>query len=319
MKLKFILISIILLFVSACSTTASDNKSQPSAEISRQKEIRMTPEHPEINSWAYVLQHPSVARLAESPYDLIVTDYSKDGSDRKRFTADEVAVMHRFNKTILCYFSIGEAEEYRFYWQKAWMDNPPRFMGPENPDWAKNHKVKYWREDWWELALKPYLDRILEAGFDGVYLDIVDAYWFWHEQGMEEQTTADDMVKLIARIADYCRKRAGQNFIICPQNGLGVLESCSPEYKKVYFKTVDMVGLESLLYNIYSVDDRNYRLKLAKQLADAGKTIMAVEYIDEKKYADYLKQVSKLDFKLVPYASTPDAALDVLTDFHAYR
>ncbi|CCO24099.1 conserved protein of unknown function [Maridesulfovibrio hydrothermalis AM13 = DSM 14728] len=265
-----------------------------------------------------MLQHPSIAALAESPYDLVVTDYSKDGSDAKKFSSKEISVLHKFNKTVLCYFSIGEAEEYRFYWKKEWKDNPPKFLGPENPDWAANYKVKYWREDWWETGLRPYLDRILEAGFDGVYLDIIDGYWFWHEQGIDVKTTADEMVKLIKRIADYCRKRAGKNFIICPQNGLGVFDSCSPEYKEVYFKTVNMVGLESLLTNIHSKNDRNYRLKLAEELADAGKTVMAVEYIDEKKYDSYIKEVNKLNFPLVPYASTPDAALDKLTDFYKY-
>ncbi len=319
MKLNFILISVILICFAACSSTTSQHTAQSRTDISTQKELRMTPAHPTIESWAYVLQHPSVPLLAESPYRLIVIDYSKDGSDSKRFTSKDLAVMHRFNKTVLCYFSIGEAEAYRFYWKKDWNDTPPRFLGPENPDWAKNYKVKYWREDWWEMALRPYLDRILEAGFDGVYLDIVDAYWFWHEQGMDVQTTSDDMIKLIARIADYCRKRAGQNFIVCPQNGMGVFDSCSPVYRDLYFKKVDMVGLESLLFNIYSENDRDYRIKLARELAQAGKTILDVEYIDEKKYADYLQQVNKLDFKVIPYASKPDAALDVMTDFYKYR
>lgn len=279
----------------------------------------MTPQHKEIQSWAYQLQKPQLANLAESPYDLLVIDYSKDGSDPKRFSAKDIEVLHKFKKTVLCYFSIGEAEEYRFYWQKEWKDNPPRFLGPENPNWAGNYKVKYWREDWWESSLRPYLDRILEAGFDGVYLDIVDGYWFWHEQGMEVQATADEMVKLIKRIADYTRKRAGNNFIICPQNGMGVFNDCSPEYKEVYLETINMVGLESLLYNIHSTEDRNYRLKLAKELAEAGKTILAVEYIEPSRYAEYLKEVEGLDFRLIPYGSTADTELDRITDFWKFR
>ncbi|MFW5499367.1 MULTISPECIES: MJ1477/TM1410 family putative glycoside hydrolase [unclassified Maridesulfovibrio] len=318
MKLHNIAILTFLFLVSAC---VSKTTPPPSSTVTKKttQETRMTPPNKEINSWAYQLQGPKIAPLAESPYDLLVIDYSKDGSDKNRFSAKEISVLHKFNKTVLCYFSIGEAEEYRFYWQKEWKENPPRFLGPENPDWAKNYKVKYWREDWWETGLRPYLDRIIEAGFDGVYLDIVDAYWFWHEQGMEVRNTADDMVKLIKRIGDYARKKAGKNFIICPQNGMSVFNDCSPEYKDVYFKTVDMIGLESLLFNYYSESDKNYRLQLAKQLAEAGKTILDVEYIEKSQYADYLKQVKALDFKLVPYGSTPDAALDGITDFWKFR
>jgi cysteinyl-tRNA synthetase len=35
----------------------------------------------------------------------------------------------------LAYMSIGEAEEYRFYWQPEWAYAPPAWLGPENPDW----------------------------------------------------------------------------------------------------------------------------------------------------------------------------------------
>ncbi|WP_319778972.1 MJ1477/TM1410 family putative glycoside hydrolase [Maridesulfovibrio sp.] len=308
-------ILITLIFLTSACVSSTVNPSSSTTAQPPMPEIKKTTPHNTINNWAYQLQGPSVATLAESPYDLLVIDYSKDSSDKNRFSAKDISILHKFKKTVLCYFSIGEAEDYRFYWQKEWAENTPRFLGPENPDWAGNYRVKYWREDWWENALRPYLDRILEAGFDGVYMDIIDGYWFWHEQGMEVRDTADEMVKLIKRIADYCRQKAGKNFIICPQNGMGVFKDCSAEYKDVYFKTVNMVGLESLLFNYYSEADKNYRLQLAKQLAEAGKTILDVEYIKQSQYADYLKQVKALDFKLIPYASTPDAALDKITDF----
>jgi cysteinyl-tRNA synthetase len=307
-----------LLLVSACVSTTPKHPLSTSAKQTKTK-VGIVPPHNKISSWAYQLQNPKVAALAESPYDLLVVDYSKDGSDEKRLSPKDISILHKFKKTVLCYFSIGEAEEYRFYWQNDWKKNQPGFLGPENKDWTGNYKVKYWREDWWEKGLRPYLDRILEAGFDGVYLDIVDGYWFWHEQGMEVRDTADEMVKLIKRIADYTRKKAGKNFIICPQNGIGIFNDCSPEYKEVYFKTIDMVGLESLLFNYHSEEDKNYRLQLAKQLAEAGKTILDVEYIEKSQYADYLKQVKALDFKLIPYGSTPDAALDSITGFWKFR
>ncbi|WP_432736744.1 MJ1477/TM1410 family putative glycoside hydrolase [Maridesulfovibrio sp. FT414] len=319
MKNSMITIMTIVFLISSCVSGTSSHRATQDFRQPEQTKTAIKYEQPAITSWAYVLQHPSIAALAESPYRLIVTDYSADGSDSKRFTAEQIGILHRFNKTVLCYFSIGEAEDYRFYWKTSWNSQTPGFLGPENENWAGNFKVRYWREDWWETALKPYLDRILEAGFDGVYLDIVDAYWFWHEQGMDIRTTADDMVKLIARIADYCRKRAGNNFIICPQNGMGIIEACSPEDKDLYVKTISMVGLESLLFNYYTEQDRNYRLKLAKKFADAGKTVLTVEYISKDQYAEYLNKVKGLDFSLVPYASPPDAALETLTDFWKYK
>ena len=40
-------------------------------------------------------------------------------------------------------------------------------------------KVRYWEEDWQRIVFAgedSYLNRIIDAGLDGVYLDIINAY-----------------------------------------------------------------------------------------------------------------------------------------------
>ena len=85
-------------------------------------------------------------------------------------------------RLVLAYLSIGEAEDYRHYWREAWEEAPPPFVAEENPDWPGNYKVRYWHQAWKALLFgsrESYLDRILHIGFDGVYLDIIDAYESW--------------------------------------------------------------------------------------------------------------------------------------------
>ena len=86
---------------------------------------------------------------------------------------------------VVAYMSIGEAEDYRYYWQNGWNTSPPGWLDKENPDWAGNYKVKYWQEDWQNIICNTetsYLKKILDAGFDGVYLDIIDAFEYFEEQ-----------------------------------------------------------------------------------------------------------------------------------------
>jgi cysteinyl-tRNA synthetase len=85
-------------------------------------------------------------------------------------------------RLVICYMSIGEAEDYRYYWQSSWNSNKPDWMAAENPDWPGNFKVKYWDADWQGIIYKnndSYLNRITSAGFDGVYLDIIDAFEYF--------------------------------------------------------------------------------------------------------------------------------------------
>ena len=58
-------------------------------------------------------------------------------------------------------------------------------MAAENPDWPGNYKVKYWNEEWQGLIYKnqdSYLNKIMAAGFDGVYLDIIDAFEYFEDK-----------------------------------------------------------------------------------------------------------------------------------------
>lgn len=85
-------------------------------------------------------------------------------------------------RLVLSYMSIGEAEDYRFYWQEKWNSDQPSWMEGENPDWEGNFKVRYWEEEWQSIIFgshESYLGKILDAGFDGVYLDIIDAYEYF--------------------------------------------------------------------------------------------------------------------------------------------
>jgi cysteinyl-tRNA synthetase len=87
-------------------------------------------------------------------------------------------------RLVISYMSIGEAENYRYYWQSGWNANKPAWLDAENPDWAGNFKVKYWNTDWQNIIYgneNSYLKKILNAGFDGVYLDIIDAFEYYEK------------------------------------------------------------------------------------------------------------------------------------------
>ncbi|MCG8608713.1 endo alpha-1,4 polygalactosaminidase [bacterium] len=95
------------------------------------------------------------------------------------------------NRLLLSYLSIGEAESYRYYWQQEWNVRPPAWIGPENPDYAGNFVVEYWYPEWQAILFRgeySYLDRVVEAGFDGAYLDKIDSFEFY-ESAVGDQAT----------------------------------------------------------------------------------------------------------------------------------
>jgi len=125
-----------------------------------------------------------IQSVSNTNYDVVLMDlFFKDGT---AFTAIEIAQLrvkkNGGSRLVICYMSIGEAENYRYYWKSEWNSNKPAWLDAENPDWPGNYKVKYWNKDWQSIIYgndNSYLKKILDADFDGVYLDIIDAFDYY--------------------------------------------------------------------------------------------------------------------------------------------
>ncbi|NOR53168.1 MAG: hypothetical protein GQ536_03655 [Candidatus Aminicenantes bacterium] len=122
--------------------------------------------------------------LRGTNYDILLIDAFYDGIEA--LTANEITSLktksNGGSRLVIAYMSIGEAENYRYYWQSGWNTTPPSWLAEENPDWPGNYKVRYWVKSWQDILYgndNSYLKKILDAGFDGVYLDIIDAYEFF--------------------------------------------------------------------------------------------------------------------------------------------
>ncbi|MDC0535011.1 endo alpha-1,4 polygalactosaminidase [Francisellaceae bacterium] len=268
-----------------------------------------------VESWGLQLQDSDVEELRASPYDLLVIDYSKDGTDETAYSKEDINIArNQGSKIILAYLSIGEVEDYRFYWKNDWEVGNPSFIGDENPNWPGNYKVKYWEKTWWKLVIRPYLNKIINAGFNGVYLDIVDAYWYWGEMDGNHKEHAIQMFKLIKKIKRYANRKTGGNFAVCPQNGLSILDDLPAKKKKKYLELIGCVGVESVFYNVWSEEDKAYRLDLLGEVDQANKPIFSVEYISPDQHLEYENEWLNHPYRFIGYPSAPDQALDKLTE-----
>ncbi len=124
--------------------------------------------------------------VKETDYDIVIIDLFYEDAV---LSASEVASLktkaNGGSHLMIAYMSIGEAEDYRYYWQREWETDPPSWLEEENPEWPANYRVQYWNKDWQNIIYgkdDSYLKKILDVGFDGVYLDIVDAFEYFEDQ-----------------------------------------------------------------------------------------------------------------------------------------
>jgi cysteinyl-tRNA synthetase len=245
-------------------------------------------------SWGFQLQNLDLAKLRAAPHDVLVIDYSKNAGEDGAFTPADLAILRAkpdgSRRIVLAYLSIGEAETYRYYWRWTWDGSwygrllgiflAPAWLGPENPEWRGNYAVRYWQDGWQRIILGDggYLDRIVAAGFDGVYLDKVDSSLEPIAAG--RISARDDMRTFVRRIAERGRARS-PGFLIVPQNGEDLLDD------PAYVALVDGIGKEDLFFGELKEKSANppevirRRMALLKPLRAAGKPVLAVEYLDD--------------------------------------
>lgn len=121
-----------------------------------------------------------IGTLADTDYDVLILDLFCCGEELTPSQLQELETKSSGgHRVVLCYMSIGEAEDYRWYWDPSWPGDPPVWLGPENPDWPGNYLVEYWNTEWQAMIYgddEAYLDRVIDAGFHGVYLDKIDSF-----------------------------------------------------------------------------------------------------------------------------------------------
>ncbi len=136
-----------------------------------------------INTDIFTSKQDFIQQVAAKNYDVIIMDaFFND----ELFSSSEInQLKHKANggiRLVIAYMSIGEAEDYRWYWQKNWKRGNPDFIEKQNPQWKGNYKVRYWMTDWKNIiygTADSYTQKLLNSGFDGAYLDIVDAFEYF--------------------------------------------------------------------------------------------------------------------------------------------
>jgi cysteinyl-tRNA synthetase len=231
-----------------------------------------------VNDFLYQLQDLDLDAVGATAYDLVVMDYSSNGQEAGEFTREQISALKNSPggpKILLAYLSIGEAEDYRYYWRSEWEEGGAAWLKAENPDWAGNFKVRYW-DPGWQSVVFDYAGRILAAGFDGAYLDIIDAYEYFADRG--RTTAAQDMTGFVAALAAFFRAR-DPGFYIFPQNAPELAGRTTG-----YLDAVDGIGQEDIYYG-YDADDRPTPASVTTELErhldrfrNAGKLVLTVDY-----------------------------------------
>lgn len=135
-----------------------------------------------INTDAYSTNQEMVNAISTTNFDVVLIDMDFNEVALK---SDEIAQLktkaNGGKRLVISYINVGAAENWRYYWKKKWNTVHPCWMKRKYDGYKDERWVKFWDKDWKEIIYgndDSYMKKIVNAGFDGAYLDNVEAFYF---------------------------------------------------------------------------------------------------------------------------------------------
>ncbi len=310
--LKKLLVLTTSLILIACGGGSSDDDEQP-AEITATAKIPSTVINDiNISTWMYQIQNlydENIDILDDTNYDMMVVEpefnFTEDPYDTPRIVSSLSRKTNGDKRLLVAYIDIGQAEDYRDYWKDDWVaptensQGSPDFLISMDPDgWSGNYPVAYWDERWKSIWLDDdgIISKIAEEGFDGIYLDWVEAYddekvlEYAQSQNIDAKR---EMINFIKELKEKGRE-INPNFVVISQNAQYLLDYDADEYASV----IDAIATEDTWF--YGEGDGNWddeeagdlqgderheddysienRIKQNKKYLDLGIPVFTVDY-----------------------------------------
>jgi cysteinyl-tRNA synthetase len=228
----------------------------------------------QVKYWAYNIQNVDTPQQREqlvgTHFDLYVletvtTEKGKEDFEIAQLVQDirQYNIQTRnINPIILAYVDIGQAEDWRWYWQEGWQPGNPAWIVGEDPNgWAGDYPVAYWDSAWEEIAIDGYQGQSLvqatvDAGFDGIYMDWVEAFsddnvvakaksdFNLADDDQARQKTAELMFNFIEKISVQAQI-TNPDYLIVAQNASDLYDFNPSRYKAL----MDGIALEAIWYD----------------------------------------------------------------------
>jgi len=263
-----------------------------------------------VTHWLYLIDanlgDDTVEQIVHSEYDMVVLDFIPSEANNTDYPmADVVEQLHNapHPKLVIAYIDIGQAEDYRTYWQPHWKIGDPEWIVGGDPDgWEGNYPVAFWWDEWQDIWLRPegILQAILDAGFDGIYLDWVEAYSDEHVTAAAENEDVDprqEMIRFVGDMAEFARNQ-NRDFIVIGQNAAELASFDE------YVDTIDAIAQEQIWFDGAADNDPPGDCPLPRTEAD----------IDSAVYYQNLSPKCRLQYDNFPESTLHMSSEEYLQD-----
>jgi cysteinyl-tRNA synthetase, unknown class len=255
------------------SFSQSRSSLPPASPVPLKPVTRSKPTWKNVKSWGLqtAAMPATLDKIAHANIDLGII--SRLAAHGRPYTNAEITKAKR-NKWLLAYVDVGEAQKYEWYFDEVFRNGPPAWALERNRRHPVNFRVLLDAPEWNAIILET-INRVIEQGFDGVELDVLDVYWNKVYPGGSSKENQAKAVKLACKIAKFARARVPSFKIVV--NNASDLAGKFPEYKTCVDATI---GESVWWFNTNTPRDKQYtqfQLKFLAQNLKAGLKVLVMD------------------------------------------
>lgn len=248
--------------------------------------------------------------LAAAPHGLLIVEMARLGADATHgtretfFSADETDKIKKMGqRPVLAYLNLAKVEPYRNYWVDAAIAHAGRKLLQQGDEpWvgpslgADGTLARFWTPEW-AAIVEDRVDRLVQSGVDGLFLDDVLQYYTYHVGVSESRpgfvwvgdpNSVSDFARAMMQLVITVAKRARQNgceMLIVVNNGVfigrdagSIAHDTSSESDFAhYLSEIDGILIESVFAH---GGDKIAIAALHEDFADHGVPVLAIDFLD---------------------------------------
>ncbi len=202
-----------------------------------------------------------------SVFDIVVVDPDETPPGTVEFLHDQ-------GRIVLAYVNAGYAEDWRWYWDQAVAAG----IVHGQTEYEGEYFVEYWSVAWRDIILE-YVSTVLEAGYDGVYLDNMDASLILSEErpawtdGVDLNESMIDLVEAVSMISPLVYVNIGSAIHLLYEPRF--LESIDGVLREEVFRWIEGPGALSPV----PAEESRSVLEALIHARNAGVHVMVVEFV----------------------------------------
>ena len=138
-----------------------------------------------ISTENFSTKQQMINAISATNFDLIIIDLFFNGEALTVTDVNQLKTKANGGKRlVISYINIGAAEKFRYYWKTNWKLGNPKWIKKKYQGYDDEFWVEFWHKEWQDIIFgndNSYMKKIINAGFDGAYLDNVEAYYFLYK------------------------------------------------------------------------------------------------------------------------------------------